>query len=120
MADKNATETFKDPQHVKKRYEVVSGMLRDIYGELEWHQGQSPIEELVSCILSQNTNDNNRDKAFDALQAKYRSWQAVVSIILIENRSSLCLSNRYFLFAKDNLIIFDIRDDGIPVCKFAG
>jgi endonuclease-3 len=36
-----------------------------------------PLDELVSTILSQNTNDNNRDRAFNALRAKYPTWEKV-------------------------------------------
>lgn len=36
------------------------------------------MDELVSCILSQNTNDTNRDRGFDALKARYPNWQDVV------------------------------------------
>jgi endonuclease-3 len=35
------------------------------------------IDELVSTILSQNTNDVNRDRAFDALRARFPTWEAV-------------------------------------------
>jgi endonuclease-3 len=35
------------------------------------------LDELVSTILSQNTNDANRDRAFFALKARYPSWEAV-------------------------------------------
>lgn len=36
------------------------------------------MDELVSCILSQNTNDTNRDRGFAALKQRYPGWQAVV------------------------------------------
>ncbi len=36
-----------------------------------------PVAELVNTILSQNTNDRNRDIAFAHLQARYPSWEAV-------------------------------------------
>jgi len=36
-----------------------------------------PISELVSTILSQNTNDLNRDRAFRGLRARFPSWEAV-------------------------------------------
>jgi endonuclease-3 len=32
---------------------------------------------LVSTILSQNTNDVNRDRAFDALRQRFPTWEAV-------------------------------------------
>jgi endonuclease-3 len=36
------------------------------------------VDELVSTILSQNTNDANRDRAFEALQARFPSWEMVM------------------------------------------
>lgn len=35
------------------------------------------MDELVSTILSQNTNDTNRDRAFQALRARFPTWEAV-------------------------------------------
>jgi endonuclease-3 len=35
------------------------------------------MDELISCILSQNTSDVNRDRGFDALKARYPTWEAV-------------------------------------------
>jgi endonuclease-3 len=35
------------------------------------------MDELVSTILSQNTNDLNRDRAFRALRARFPTWEAV-------------------------------------------
>lgn len=60
------------------RYAAIHDRLRAVYGDLEWRQSQSPMDELVSCILSQNTNDTNRDRAFLALKQRYSTWQAVV------------------------------------------
>jgi endonuclease-3 len=36
-----------------------------------------PISELVSTILSQNTNDVNRDRAFQELRDRFPTWEAV-------------------------------------------
>jgi endonuclease-3 len=36
-----------------------------------------PVDELVSTILSQNTNDVNRDRAFAALQEAFPTWESV-------------------------------------------
>ncbi len=47
------------------------------FGEPIWRNPLPAIDELVSTILSQNTNDINRDKAFDALRAKFPTWEAV-------------------------------------------
>jgi endonuclease-3 len=35
------------------------------------------VDELVSTILSQNTNDLNRDRAFAALRLRFPTWEAV-------------------------------------------
>jgi endonuclease-3 len=35
------------------------------------------MDELVSTILSQNTNDVNRDRAFESLRARFPTWEAV-------------------------------------------
>lgn len=47
------------------------------YGHPEWRNPLPAIDELISTILSQNTNDNNRDRAFNALREKFPSWEAV-------------------------------------------
>ena len=47
------------------------------YGEPIWRNPLPPVDELISTILSQNTNDINRDKAFNALRAQYATWEAV-------------------------------------------
>jgi len=55
----------------------IHRILLDFYGEPIWRNPLPPVDELVSTILSQNTNDNNRDKAFDALVARFPTWEAV-------------------------------------------
>ncbi len=61
----------------RKRYTEIARILRQAYGYPTWRQHLSPVEELVSTILSQNTTDHNRDMAFDALRARFPSWEAV-------------------------------------------
>jgi endonuclease-3 len=51
--------------------------LLEFYGEPVWRNPLPAIDELVSTILSQNTNDNNRDRAFKALRAKFSTWESV-------------------------------------------
>ncbi len=51
--------------------------LIEYYGEPTWRNPLPPLDELVSTILSQNTNDVNRDRAFDALRAAFPTWEAV-------------------------------------------
>ena len=36
-----------------------------------------PLDELINTILSQNTNDLNRDRAYHALRARFPTWEEV-------------------------------------------
>ena len=47
------------------------------YGEPIWRDPLPAMDELVSTILSQNTNDTNRDRAFNALRRAFPDWQTV-------------------------------------------
>lgn len=47
------------------------------FGEPDWHELMPAVDELVCTILSQNTNDINRDKAFRALKERYPTWEEV-------------------------------------------
>jgi endonuclease-3 len=51
--------------------------LLEFYGEPIWRNPLPAIDELVSTILSQNTNDINRDRAFNALRARFSTWEQV-------------------------------------------
>ena len=51
--------------------------LLDFYGQPTWRNPLPAVDELVSTILSQNTNDINRDRAFESLRRDFPSWEAV-------------------------------------------
>lgn len=55
----------------------VQAALLKAYGRPEWRNPLPPVDELVGTILSQNTNDINRDRAYEALRARYPTWEAV-------------------------------------------
>tara|TARA_B100000945_G_scaffold310408_1_gene302333 strand:- start:12835 stop:13512 length:678 start_codon:yes stop_codon:yes gene_type:complete len=55
----------------------IRNKLIQVYGEPVWRNPLPPLDELVSTILSQNTNDINRDKAFDRLVASFPRWELV-------------------------------------------
>ena len=46
------------------------------YGERPWYPSD-PLSTLVSAILSQNTNDVNRDRALERLRERFPGWRAV-------------------------------------------
>lgn len=56
---------------------AVHRRLLEAYGQPRWRRPLPPVAELVSTILSQNTNDLNRDRAFAALRASFPTWEAV-------------------------------------------
>lgn len=62
---------------VRSRARRVYALLLAAYGQPVWRHRLPAVDELVSTILSQNTNDLNRDRAFTALRARFPDWQAV-------------------------------------------
>jgi len=46
--------------------------------------GLDPVSEMVSTILSQNTNDTNRDRAYERLRARFPAWEDVRDAPLAE------------------------------------
>ena len=64
-------------QEHRERLAQVQERLRHRFGAPTWHVELLAVDELVCTILSQNTNDVNRDKAFQALKERYPSWEAV-------------------------------------------
>jgi len=62
---------------LSKRALKIHQRLLEAFGEPTWRNPLPPVDELVSTILSQNTNDANRDRAFDALRARFAAWEAV-------------------------------------------
>jgi len=59
------------------RVRAVADLLRAQYGDPQWRQHLPPLDELVNTILSQSTSDTNRDRAFQALRARFPTWEAV-------------------------------------------
>jgi len=55
----------------------VHQRLLDFYGKPVWRNPLPPVDELVSTILSQNTNDLNRDRAFQSLRQRFPDWESV-------------------------------------------
>ncbi len=55
----------------------VHKRLLDFYGQPVWRNPMPPVDELVSTILSQNTNDANRDRAFESLRRRFPTWEQV-------------------------------------------
>ena len=62
---------------IKQRAVKIHQTLLTAFGEPIWRNPLPAIDELVSTILSHNTNDINRDRAFESLRAQFPTWEAV-------------------------------------------
>jgi endonuclease-3 len=56
---------------------VIHQKLLGHYGEPSWRDPFPPLDELISTILSQNTNDTNRDRAYHSLREQFPTWESV-------------------------------------------
>jgi endonuclease-3 len=60
-----------------RRIRAVRERLREMYGIPVMAPHGDPVGELVLTVLSQSTNDRNRDVAFLRLRDRFGSWEAV-------------------------------------------
>jgi endonuclease-3 len=56
---------------------AIRERLRAEYGRPVLHPHHKPLDELVLTVLSQNTNDRNRDVAYARLRERFPGWAAV-------------------------------------------
>lgn len=62
---------------LRQRALDVHRRLIQVYGEPVWEPDGDAVGELVSTILSQNTNDTNRDRAYVRMREQFPTWEAV-------------------------------------------
>jgi endonuclease-3 len=60
-----------------RRVRALRARLREMYGVPVMEPHGDPLGELVLTVLSQSTNDRNRDVAFLRLRRRFASWEAV-------------------------------------------
>ncbi len=61
----------------RRRLRAILDRLRREYGRPVLEPHGKPIDELVLTVLSQNTNDRNRDVAYSRLRERFESWDEV-------------------------------------------
>jgi endonuclease-3 len=59
------------------RVRRIRDRLREVYGIPRAAPHRQPIAELVLTVLSQSTNDRNRDVAYLALRSRFATWEEV-------------------------------------------
>lgn len=57
----------------------VAARLAEAYGPRPLSPTGDPLSELILTVLSQATNDRNRDVAFDALRRAFPTWDAAMA-----------------------------------------
>ena len=79
----NGTKQWRRPRRARVR--AIRDRLRRLYGRPVNNPHGHPIAELVRTVLSQNTNDRNRDVAYERLRAELPTWvdvrDAPVSVV---------------------------------------
>ncbi len=60
------------------RIGTILERLEALYGVPDWTPRNDPLDELVACILSQNTSDTNSFRAFEQLKRRYPTMQQVL------------------------------------------
>ncbi len=61
----------------RRRVLAIRDRLRQMYGRPVNEPHGHPIAELVRTILSQNTNDRNRDVAYGRMRERFPTWEEV-------------------------------------------
>lgn len=61
----------------RRRVRAIRDRLREMYGVPPEEPHGDPVGELVKTVLSQHTNDRNRDRAYAALRERFPEWGEV-------------------------------------------
>jgi endonuclease III len=68
----------------RRRLRTIRDRLRREYGRPVLRAHRAPVDELILTVLSQNTNDRNRDVAWARLRERFPSWDAVREAPVVE------------------------------------
>jgi endonuclease-3 len=60
-----------------QRVATAVARLEEVFGEPVWDGPREPVDVLIRTILSQSTNDRNRDRAYEELRRRFADWDAV-------------------------------------------
>ena len=101
---------------MRRRLVAILKRLRRAYGEPPAPRRLAPLDELILTVLSQNTNDTNRDRAYADLRSRYPTWDEVAdaplpAIARAIRRGGLGPTKSVRL----REILRSLRDRGIPL-----
>ena len=66
-------------EDLRKKVREINDILEKGFGIPERRGDRDPLDTLVNTILSQNTNDTNRDRAYSTLRERFPSWGDVLA-----------------------------------------
>ena len=70
---------WQELEHLKTKLGKIALLLEKEYGIPRRVRPGNPLDILIETILSQNTNDQNRDKAFGRLKTRFPRWEDVLT-----------------------------------------
>jgi endonuclease-3 len=71
-------ERWQGHEDLKKKVKKITRLLEKQYDVPQREDKGDPLDTLIQTILSQNTNDLNRDRAFQRLKARFPHWEDVL------------------------------------------
>ena len=117
-----AKTTWKPP--ARRRIGAVRDRLRGYYGRPRNEPHHAPLDELVLTVLSQNTNDRNRDVAYVRLRARFPGdglrpdWSAVAAAPVEEIEEAIRpggISKVKSLRIKSMLVVIEAETGGFDI-----
>lgn len=66
-------------EEIARRVEKVTKILEENFGIPKRKDISDPLSSLILTILSQSTNDRNRDTAYKRLREKFPTWESVMN-----------------------------------------
>jgi endonuclease-3 len=69
---------WREREHLKTKLSKITLLLEKEYGIPRRARSGNPLDILIETILSQNTNDQNRDKAYQRLKTRFPRWEHVL------------------------------------------
>jgi endonuclease III len=105
-------------QPTRGRIRAVRDRLRGYYGRPRNEPHRAPLDELVLTVLSQNTNDRNRDIAYMRLRTRFPDWAAVAAAPVEEIEEAIRpggISKVKSLRIKSMLAVIEIETGGLDL-----
>ncbi|MCS6817839.1 MAG: endonuclease III [Blastocatellia bacterium] len=77
MTNRSRNTSTSVPMEVQDLIRHILEHLKATYGTPRLRRDRDPLDTLIETVLSQSTNDRNRDRAFARLKARFPTWEAV-------------------------------------------